>query len=76
MGDLLRFEIPQHQTWALMNYHRNLASNLEDASVPFKILFNFLTQSTADGPHRKALEAFNFLRMDFITRVNIILGDV
>ena len=76
IGEQLRFTIPAHHTSALMNYHRELGSNLENSSIHFKVLFNFLTQSSAEGVHKKALEAFNIVANDFITRVNSILADV
>ena len=76
MGDKLRFLTTEHKGYALRTYHGYLMSDWEDAPLQFKNLFYFLTQSTREGPHRKAQEAFNFLRMDFTTRVNSILGDV
>lgn len=60
----------------MMVYHAYLMSDWEDAPLEFKNLFNFLTQSSDEGAHQKAQEAFNFLRMDFIRRVTTILVDV
>ena len=51
----------------IKNYGYCLA-NWDEAPVGFKTLFNFLTQSTATGPHREPLKAFRQLDLDFLTQ--------
>ena len=41
-------------------------ANWDEAPVDFKTLFNFLTRSSAEGPHREALDAYQKLSADFL----------
>ena len=51
----------------LRAYGRYL-DNWDEAAVDFKNLFNFLTQSPAQGAHREALDAYRKLSVDFLTK--------
>ena len=75
LGELLHLQMQPHTSYAVIGYHSSLFGDWDDVSPEFKALFNFLTQSTGEGPHRQALEAFDVLRLDFITKVDRILAD-
>ena len=51
----------------LEKYGHYLA-NWDGAPADFKTLVNFLTKSSAPGPHREALKAFNEVRLNFLTQ--------
>ena len=51
----------------LKAYGRYL-DNWDEAAVDFKNLFNFLTESPAQGAHREALDAYRKLSVDFLIK--------
>lgn len=76
LGEQLHLTMQPHTSYSVMQYHACLIRDWDDVPFEFKALFYFLSQSTTEGPHRQALEAFNFISKDFITKVNNVLDDV
>ena len=69
LDDLDQFQFYNSESMkeCLKSYGYYLA-NWDEAPVEFKKLFNFLIQSTSEGPHQKALEAYRKLSVDFMIK--------